>query len=187
LGNGTFASSTSPVTVQTVTGFAKGGAPIIASLANLVSISAGGLHTCAVRSDGEPFCWGRNASGQVDTTLTNANRAIAEPSFLVNVDPIVTIDANGRVAHVTALANCPAGARVQIRVNLEQDDASGFGVGGGECTGGVTAYEVTVPAHGPGAFAVGPAVASADAEVRDGGKIDDTEHWTRAVQISLAP
>lgn len=40
--------------------------------ADMIDLSAGDSHTCAVRNDGKVFCWGLNTSGQVgDSTLIN--------------------------------------------------------------------------------------------------------------------
>lgn len=40
--------------------------------ADMVDLSAGDAHTCAVRNDGKIFCWGLNTSGQVgDSSTTN--------------------------------------------------------------------------------------------------------------------
>ncbi len=55
LGNGTRTSSTSPVFVQLGAG----------NLTDIVQISAGLLHTCAINIFGEAFCWGVNATGQL--------------------------------------------------------------------------------------------------------------------------
>ena len=57
LGNGVNTDSTSPVTAKGV-----GGAGI---LSDIVSISAGGSHTAALKSDGTVVSWGYNYSGQL--------------------------------------------------------------------------------------------------------------------------
>lgn len=59
LGNGTTTPSTTPVAV--------------ARLTNVVQLSAGGCHACALKSDGSVWCWGSNESGQVGNgSTTNA-------------------------------------------------------------------------------------------------------------------
>lgn len=57
VGDTTNRSTPTQVTVPAATGW--------------TSVSAGGFHTCATRSDGTLYCWGRNANGQLgvgDTT-----------------------------------------------------------------------------------------------------------------------
>jgi alpha-tubulin suppressor-like RCC1 family protein len=59
LGDTTTTARTTPVLVATLTGGAR-------------SISAGGEHTCAIRTDGALQCWGRNTYGQLgDGTVIN--------------------------------------------------------------------------------------------------------------------
>lgn len=42
------------------------------TLSNVVSVSAGYLHTCAARNDGSMYCWGYNGFGQLgDNTVSN--------------------------------------------------------------------------------------------------------------------
>jgi alpha-tubulin suppressor-like RCC1 family protein len=190
LGNGTFTSSTAPVTVQQLVGLTTRCCPltvvsVLGDATGLVAAEAGNTHTCAVRVDGQPLCWGGNGSGQVgDGSTTNRNIAVAVPSFRFNVDPRVLLGRDGRVAEVTALVNCPAGQSVQVQVSLTQGESSGQGIGVGTCTGGLDRYEVTVPANGRGSFIPGSALAEADGIIRDGGHVVDTQHWTRQVEIT---
>ena len=58
LGNGDVADQNEPVAVVEV-----GGGP--APLGNIVRISAGGEHTCALNTEGEVFCWGSGTDGQL--------------------------------------------------------------------------------------------------------------------------
>ena len=46
----------------------------------IVSIAAGPAHTCALGSQGEVWCWGRNTSGQVSWPRRNSDPAINEPT-----------------------------------------------------------------------------------------------------------
>ena len=57
LGNGTLIDSPSPVTVT----LSAGGDP----LTGMVSVSGGGVHTCALTSQGGVKCWGNNTYGQL--------------------------------------------------------------------------------------------------------------------------
>jgi alpha-tubulin suppressor-like RCC1 family protein len=51
LGDGTFVSSTTPVTAS--------------GISDAVAVSAGYLHTCARTRSGRVLCWGQNGAGQV--------------------------------------------------------------------------------------------------------------------------
>lgn len=159
----------------------------VTGLTNISAIAAGihGIHTCALRVNGAPQCWGANNAGQIgDGTTTNRPSATQVPSFTFNIDPDVVASANGRIAHVTALANCPDGAFAQIRVELTQGLVSGVGQTIGECTGGLSRYPVVVPAFGRDSFLSGPGQADADAVVKDRGQIIEVEEWTRDVTVS---
>ena len=94
----------------------------------------------------------------------------------------MVLSATGRIAQVTALANCPAGAQAQIRVELELGIVSGVGQTIGECTGGLLLPGV-VPAFGRDSFLTGAGQAVADAVVKNRGQIIEVEEWIR--QLSL--
>jgi hypothetical protein len=91
------------------------------------------------------------------------------------------------VATVTVLATCAEGQRLHVEVALTQGAASGQGVGGGACTGGVERYPVTVPAQGRDPFGQGPAVVEAEGRIRERGLVVDSQEWTRQVQIVSVP
>src|SRR5207245_2812505 len=106
-------------------------------------------------------------------------------SFSFNIDPNVIIKHDGKKAQVFALANCEAGADVRIHVELRQGNSVGDGQATGECTGALERYLVKVNAHGHDRFVAGAAQASADADVREHGRVIDTQEWSRAVTISV--
>ena len=62
LGNGLNSWSLTPVQVKPVVGEGF--------LSDVVSVSAGGYHTCAVTSDGAAFCWGYGQRGRLGDGLT---------------------------------------------------------------------------------------------------------------------
>src|SRR3989344_6242212 len=64
LGDGTYNNKTTPTQITTVA-------------ANWVSISTGGLHTLAIKSDGTLWAWGYNSGGQLgDGTATQRNSPV---------------------------------------------------------------------------------------------------------------
>jgi alpha-tubulin suppressor-like RCC1 family protein len=162
--------------------------PFTLTVLDIVSIAAGGNHSCARRVNGAVFCWGENAYGEVgDGTTIARSTPVEVPSFRFNIGPAVELGGHGRVATVTALVNCEEGDQVQVRVSLTQGSTVGHGDGIGACTGGLEGYEVTVPAQGRAFFTTGPAHAEADAIVRSRGAVVDEQEWTRNVQIEVAP
>ncbi len=57
----------------------------------VVSIAAGGYHTCAIKQDGSAMCWGANASGQ-----------LGDGSVLYKVEPVAVTGLDGPVQKLTA-------------------------------------------------------------------------------------
>jgi alpha-tubulin suppressor-like RCC1 family protein len=165
---------------------------VLASLAPLRSVTAlagGGHHTCALQSSGAVYCWGDNNDGQLgDGTTVDKQFPTETPSFRFNIAQSAELKSGkGRVARVVALMNCPEGAKVHVEITLNQDGVTGHGHGSGKCTGLLEEYEVTVPAHGRHGFEPGAAVASADAVVRDHGRILETQEWTRNIELVVKP
>jgi alpha-tubulin suppressor-like RCC1 family protein len=186
LGDGTTTTrpTAAPVTfrVRTVLGF------VTLPLQNIAQIATGRRHTCAVIVNGSVRCWGENTSGQLgnDTTIDQP-QPFTVPSFTLNIVPLVSVRASGRVATVQIVATCEAGRRLHVEVTLTQGGVSGRGVGTGDCSGGIARYPVTVAARGPDPFRAGPAEVEANAVIRDGGVIVDEQQWTRRVEIGGAP
>jgi alpha-tubulin suppressor-like RCC1 family protein len=71
----------------------------------ILSISAGGNHTCAIASDSQAYCWGYNSYGQLgDGTTTNRSAPVAvTTSGVLSGKTIKTISAGG--SHTCAVAS----------------------------------------------------------------------------------
>jgi alpha-tubulin suppressor-like RCC1 family protein len=161
----------------------------LAPLRSVTALALGNFHTCALQSSGAVYCWGANNDGQLgDGTTTDRQFPVEVASFRFNIAQSAELqNGKGRVARVTALMNCPEGAQVHVEITLTQDGVTGHGHGNGKCTGLLEEYEVTVPAHGRNGFEPGAAVASADAVVKDHGRIVDTQEWTRSIELEVKP
>ena len=72
LGDGTYTTRFLPVTVAFLSRFLG-----LQPLSNVVDVSAGDRHTCALIVDGTVFCWGANDSGQLGANSTAANSNVA--------------------------------------------------------------------------------------------------------------
>ena len=166
-----------------------GGTTVTVALTGVVQIATGQRHTCAIFVSGAVSCWGENTSGQlgIGTTTLNQLTSVSVPSFTLNIDPLVRLRDNSRVASIQIIANCELGQRLHVDVVLAQGEASGSGVLDGECTGGVAFYPVTLPAHGRVPFRDGPAQVTAEALIGEHRSEVETQEWTRAVQIQTAP
>jgi len=119
LGDGTIVSRrTLPTTVTTL----SGQPPTATPLGALLLIAGGSDHKCAAQSTGAVLRWGRGVLGQIGNgTTANQLRAVAVPSFTLNIDPVVASPRRGREAEVTILANCDVGQRLHVEVRLIQD------------------------------------------------------------------
>jgi alpha-tubulin suppressor-like RCC1 family protein len=158
------------------------------SLTNVVQITTGRRHTCALFANGSVMCWGDNSAGQLGIgSLANQVIPASVPSFTLNIDPTVEARTNLRVATVTILGACEEGQQLHVEVTLTQGAVTGHGNGVGECTGGLTRYEVTVPAHGRDGWTEGSGTVSADAIILEQGLVVQSPTWTRVVQIVQEP
>jgi alpha-tubulin suppressor-like RCC1 family protein len=153
-----------------------------------VAIATGFGHTCALRVNGGPVCWGRNAEGQLgDGTTTDRLTPITVPSFLANVDGTADLASNGHRVLLTALVNCPIDHKVTIEMTLAQDEVTGHGRAVGKCTGALTEYPVQVSVRQGAPFELGSAQAEITATVREGHKVVDVQEWSRQVEIVSEP
>ena len=74
--------------------------PYVSGLSDIVSISAGFYHVCAVKSNGTIFCWGRNDQGQLGDS-TNVQRP--NPTIVPNISNAVKVDVG--LSHTCALTD----------------------------------------------------------------------------------
>jgi hypothetical protein len=158
------------------------------NLSNIAFISLGIDHSCALGTNGEPFCWGLNSNGQLgDGSRTDESVVVGPvPSFSFNIDPNVTIPPNGNKANLIAIANCPEGQTFEVEVDLTQGETSGDGWAKIDCTGGLGRFPVEIHSRGADRFQPGAAQAHAVATPLHRGDPGQQE-WTRQVQVSLEP
>jgi len=177
LGNNTLTDSPSPVLVLSV-----GRTPVL--LTGVLGLVSDGEHNCALRTTGQPFCWGANPNGQLgDNTRTRSPVAVGVNSFIANIAKQGQLTGHDRVADVTVLVNCPDGERFTGTITLTQSLASARHPLNGACTGGLSEYPVTVAAQGRDPFVAGDAFAELDIVVNDGGFTTDQQHWTRTIVL----
>jgi alpha-tubulin suppressor-like RCC1 family protein len=80
-------------------GFTNGGADVltptkITTADDWRSISAGGNHTCAIRSVGKLYCWGVNGNGQAGIGRNDAGHtSVTTPTKITTADDWKTVDA----------------------------------------------------------------------------------------------
>lgn len=168
--------------------FANGTVPTPQGTVIAISASPGSArrHTCALRGNGQPICWGENLDGQVGISdSADQLRPVNVPSFTANIDTAGDLRSNGRIAAVTALVNCEAGAQAQIFVTLTQGAVVGSGVASERCTGGMARVPVVVPAAGPNGFVADQVTASLESIVREKGSVIDQQRWTRQVTLAV--
>ena len=179
IGNGTTLGTVLPTLVKDTGG--------LTSLTGMVSLEVGTSYACAIGVNGQPFCWGDNSQLKLGrgTNVAFSSLPLQVLSFTFNIVPSVTTNANGKKADLFALANCPAGARVRIEVELRQGNVEGEGLANGDCTGRLERYPVEIRAEDHDRFIAGAAVASAEAEVRLHSQTIDEQKWTRNVVIAV--
>ena len=84
--NTNLACSKSPISVQGLTSVAQ--------------LAGGGVHTCALKTDGSVLCWGSNAKGQLgakskDACGSNATPCSLTPVVVAGLSAVVELDAGG--------------------------------------------------------------------------------------------
>ena len=109
LGNGVADNKSHPVTV--VDGEGK-------SLGNIVQISSGGIHTCALNGEGSIFCWGRGSEGQ----LGNDDRSDQD-------HPVAVVETEGSTDTLTDIVQISSGGSHTCAMNREGHLAC-WGLGG---------------------------------------------------------
>jgi alpha-tubulin suppressor-like RCC1 family protein len=104
LGNNATADGLSPVQVQGSTGSG--------ALTGVLSLSAGGSHTVALRSDGRVLSWGLNTDGQLGNNSTASSgtparvRAVGGAGFLINVASVAAGGCHSLALLKDGTANC---------------------------------------------------------------------------------
>jgi prepilin-type N-terminal cleavage/methylation domain-containing protein len=96
LGNNSTTDSSVPVAVNT-----SG----VLSSKNIISVSAGGAHTCAIASDNKAYCWGRNTYGRLgNNSTTDSSVPVAVyTSGVLSGKTITSVSAGGN--HTCAIAS----------------------------------------------------------------------------------
>ena len=126
LGNNTTTPSTSPVTVRMR--FQFGRTVEIRTLIDIVGLVADLAHTCALRVNGQPFCWGRNAEGQIGDGSTSDHRLVAT-SVPTCTAPTTPTDAARSRCSCTSRGRAPSAISRWVWLSYTPT-ASGSGGGG---------------------------------------------------------
>jgi alpha-tubulin suppressor-like RCC1 family protein len=71
----------------------------VAGLSDVIALSAGGNHTCALHSAGTVYCWGDNEDGQLGTGVVGGDQP--SPQLVSGLTDVVAIRAGG--SHTCAL------------------------------------------------------------------------------------
>ena len=101
LGNGNTADKNFPVTVVDVDGSTD-------PLENIVQVSAGGDHTCALTGEGGVVCWGQGKDGRL------GNDGVISSSH-----PVRVVDADGSTNPLTGIVQISSGDRHTCALTLE--------------------------------------------------------------------
>ena len=114
LGDGTVTQRTSPVVVLSAAGV---------PLSGVVSVSAGGSHSCAVLTSGVVRCWGNNVNGQLGTgTVTSLSFAST------NATGITTgVDVSAGGSHTELVSTSPVLTSVVSSTGLNTNGQLGDG------------------------------------------------------------
>jgi hypothetical protein len=149
-------------------------------------VGGGTAHTCALRPDGAPLCWGDDEFGLIGFDVPNATTTstpVPVSSFTANVAPQAQFAGASNVVKVIALATCLSSQHIDIDVQLVQGSTVSGGHASGTCQDALAEYPVTVPSKGAG-FTAGSAIATATFAIRETGQIVDTQTWQRMITIA---